>query len=44
MDEYKVNQLKKMLKHETSKNEEHYGARLSHWFGDSNVLIIDAGG
>lgn len=44
MDEYKVNQLKKMLKHETSKNEEHYGARLSHWTGDANVLTIDAGG
>lgn len=44
MDAYKVNQLKKMLAHETSKVEEHYGARLSHWAGDANVLTIDAGG
>ena len=36
--------LKKMLEHETSKTEEHYGARLSHWYGDSKVLTIDAGG
>lgn len=44
MDEYKVKQLKQMLEHETSKNEEHYGARLSHWRGDTNTLTIDAGG
>jgi hypothetical protein len=44
MDEYKVKQLKKMLEHETSKSEEHYGARLSHWWGDTNTLTIDAGG
>ena len=44
MDAYKVNQLKKMLSHEESKKEEHYGARLSHWYGDSNTLTIDAGG
>lgn len=44
MDEYKVKHLRKMLSHETSKDGEHYGARLSHWFGDANVLTIDAGG
>lgn len=44
MDEYKVKQLKQMLEHETSKSEEHYGARLSHWCGDTNTLTIDAGG
>lgn len=33
-----------MLAHETSKSEEHYGARLSHWYGDTNTLTIDAGG
>ena len=44
MDEYKVNQLKKMLAHETSKTEEHYGAHLSHWHGDSKAIQIDAGG
>ena len=43
-DPYKVEWLKKMLEHETSKTEEHYGARLSHWYGDSKVLTIDAGG
>lgn len=44
MDEYKVKQLRQMLAHETSENEEHYGARLSHWYGDTRVLTIDAGG
>lgn len=44
MDEYKVNQLKQMLAYETSNSEEHYGARLSHWYGDTKVLTIDAGG
>lgn len=44
MDDYKVRQLKKMLAHETSKKEEHYGARLSHWRDDTNTLTIDAGG
>lgn len=44
MDEYKVNQLKQMLAHETSKSEGHYGARLSHWYGDTKSLTIDAGG
>jgi len=43
-DSYKVKQLEKMLAHETSKTEEHYGAHLSHWYGDSKELIIDAGG
>ena len=44
MDSYKVEQLKKMLVHETSKTETHYGAHLSHWYGDSKELTIDAGG
>lgn len=44
MDSYKVNELQKMLVHETSETDEHYGARLSHWWGDANVLTIDAGG
>lgn len=43
-DEYKVKQLRQMLAHETSRDEEHYGARLSHWYGDTNTLTIDAGG
>ena len=44
MDDYKVKQLQMMLTHETSGTEEHYGARLSHWYGDTNTLTIDAGG
>lgn len=44
MDGYKVAQLKKMLAHETSKTETHYGAHLSHWNGDAKELTIDAGG
>ncbi|MCD8084582.1 MAG: hypothetical protein LUE86_14015 [Clostridiales bacterium] len=43
-DKYKVEQLTKMLKHETNENTEHYGARLSHHAGDTKVLTIDAGG
>lgn len=43
-DGYKVRQLEKMLAHETSETDEHYGARLSHWWGDTNTLTIDAGG
>lgn len=43
MDDYKVKQLRKMLAHETDDGE-HYGARLSHWYGDTNTLTIDAGG
>lgn len=42
-DQYKVEQLLKMLSHETSP-EEHYGARLHHDGGDTKVLTIDAGG
>ena len=44
MDYYKVKHLQKMLEHETSKREEHYGATLTHWYGDTNALTIDAGG
>lgn len=43
-DEYKVKQLQKMLAHETSESETHYGAHLSHWYGDAAPLTIDAGG
>jgi len=43
-DCYKVKQLEIMLAHEISKTDEHYGASLSHWCGDSNTLTIDAGG
>ena len=42
-DPYKVDQLLKMLAHETSPDE-HYGARLRHDGGDTKVLTIDAGG
>lgn len=42
-DPYKVEQLMKMLSHETGP-EEHYGARLRHDGGDTKVLTIDAGG
>ena len=43
-DEYKVKQLEIMLAHETSETDTHYGARLSHWWGDAKDLTIDAGG
>lgn len=43
-DPYKVDQLMKMLVHETSREEEHYGARLHHAAKDTKVLTIDAGG
>lgn len=43
-DQYKVEQLLKMLAHETSETEEHYGARLRHGGGDTKVLTIEAGG
>lgn len=42
-DPYKVEQLLKMLAHETGP-EEHYGASLRHGGKDTNVLTIDAGG
>lgn len=41
--EYKIQQLKKMLAHETSQNETHYGAHLTHWHGDAAPINIDAG-
>ncbi len=43
-DPYKVEQLCIMLSHETSKTEEHYGARLHHGGEGTKVLTIDAGG
>lgn len=44
MDDYRIGQLKKMLAHEEDPEEVHYGARLSHWKKDANILTIDAGG
>lgn len=43
-DPYKVEQLLKMLKHETREGEAHYGARLHHEDSGAKVLTIDAGG
>ena len=43
-DPYKVDQLCKMLSHETDKAEDHYGARLRHEASGAKVLTIDAGG
>ena len=43
-DSYKVDELLKMLRHETNENETHYGAHLTHWIGDAKPLTIDAGG
>lgn len=43
-DPYKVEELLKMLKHETREDEIHYGARLHHEDSGANVLTIDAGG
>ena len=39
-DIYKVEQLKKMLAHETQEGVKHYGAHLSHWYGDAKHLTI----
>lgn len=41
--DYKISQLKTMLKHETAKHEIHYNAKLSHWAGDTKTIDIDAG-
>lgn len=38
---YKVKQLYKMLEHEQSETEEHYGAHITHWAGDSKPINID---
>lgn len=43
-DPYKVEQLGKMLEHETASGDEHYGSKLSHWYGNTKTLTIDAGG
>lgn len=43
-DEYTVKQLKKMLEHEMSDTEPHYGATLSYHSGYAKPIIIDAGG
>ena len=44
MDKYKVEQLKTMLAHEAHAEHGGYGARLTHWWGDTKTLTIDAGG
>lgn len=44
MDEYKVKQLQKMLKHESDERNPHYGARLIYWRRDAKPINIDAGG
>ena len=42
--EYKVQQLKKMLKYEEQQPEDkQYGAHLTHWSGRANPINIDAG-
>lgn len=41
---YIVEQLEKMIAHEESADCPHYGARLYHWYGDTQCLTIDAGG
>lgn len=43
-DPYTVSMLQKMLSHEMSIEETHYGAKLSHWYGDTKSVTIDAGG
>lgn len=42
-DSYKVKQLYKMLEHEQSETEAHYGAHITHWASDSKPINIDAG-
>lgn len=43
-DEYKVKQLKAMLSHEEGSGYDvGYGAHLSHWWGDSKPIQLDAG-
>lgn len=41
--EYRLSQLRTMLKHETAEGETHYDAKLSHWANDSKPINIDAG-
>ena len=44
MDEYKVKQLEAMLSHEEGEGRDvGYGAHLSHWYGDSKPIQLDAG-
>lgn len=43
-DSYKVKQLEAMLSHEIGNGlSDGYGAHLSHWYGDSKPIQIDAG-
>ena len=44
MDDYKVKQLILMLSHEEGSGKDvGYGAHLSHWYGDSKPIQLDAG-
>lgn len=44
MNNYKIKQLETMLSHEIGNGpNDGYGARLSHWFGDSKEITLDAG-
>ena len=43
-DDYKVKQLKEMLRQEMKQpQDEKYGAHLSHWSGCAKAIIIDEG-
>ena len=43
-NEYKVRQLLIMLSHEIGDGEnDGYGANLTHWYGDSKPIRLDAG-
>ncbi len=44
MDAYMIKTLEKMLSHEEVPHKMHYGAQLSHWYGDTQPITIDAGG
>lgn len=41
-DSYREKQVRIMLAHETAPNSEHYSAKLSHWWGDSKTINIEA--
>ena len=41
-DDYRAKQVGIMLSHETNPNETHYSANLSHWYGDSKTINIEA--
>ena len=41
-DSYRESQVRTMLAHEMDPNNEHYAARLSHWWGDAKDINIEA--